>query len=202
MAGGIQLVVFDLGGVLIEVDHDSAIDWLLSRGCRVGALEEFVERTGLREHERGELSGDVFLARVNTLLAQPQPLEVLERWWGGFFHADESMLALARKLRAHYRVCILSNTGPLHWRQACEQFDMQSLVHDTLTSFVAGAAKPDPEIYAIAQQRFGCAPERTVFVDDLAENVAGAVSAGWHGIHHRGAQTTLTGLRDLGVATA
>lgn len=200
MGGDIELIIFDLGGVLIEVDHDSAIDWLLSHGCKVTAIDEFVERTGLPEHERGELAGDAFLQRVNAMLSRPQSLAALHQWWTGFFRADEQMLDLARQLRRRHRVCVLSNTGPLHWAQALKQFDLDTRVDGALTSYSAGVAKPDPRIFARAQRAFDAVPARTVFIDDLSANVAGAVKAGWHAIHHRDVASTRAGLRDLGVA--
>ena len=44
-----------------------------------------------------------------------------------------------------------------------------------------GLAKPDPAIFRAACARIGVAPERSLFVDDLAENVAGARAAGMAG---------------------
>lgn len=199
MSERIEVVVFDLGGVLIDVDHQRAIDWLLERGCRVGALEDFVEHTGMDAHERGELDTAGFLARVNALLRDTQSPAELERWWTSLFSARETMLDCVRSLRANYRVCILSNTGELHWSQARRQFALDALVDDALTSFEAGVAKPDLRIYELAAQRFAAQPDRTVFIDDRPENATGARAAGWHAIHHTDDAATLAALATLGV---
>lgn len=199
MTREIEVIAFDLGGVLIEVDHDSAMDWLLERGCRVAAAEEFVELTGMEAHERGELSADAFLGRVNALLAQPQTPLALARWWTSLFRPCPEMLTLARELRRYYRVCILSNTGSLHWARAREQFGLDEITDDALTSFQAGVAKPDARIYALAMQRFGVRAEGIVFVDDLEPNVAAAIEAGWRGVRHGDFDTTRAALRGLGV---
>lgn len=195
----IETVIFDLGGVLIEVDQASAVDWLVERGCQFGAIEEFVEQTGMALHERGELSAADFLARVNKLLPQPESTMTLKDWWTGFFRPRDEMLALARALRASHRVFILSNTGPLHWQQALEQFALADLADDALTSFEIGIAKPEAGIYAAAEKRFVLDPAQTVFIDDLEANISAAVAAGWHGIHHRGFDTTCASLAALGV---
>ncbi len=47
--------------------------------------------------------------------------------------------------------------------------------------------KPEPEIYALLEMRFGLEPQRTVFIDDLAANIAAARARGWHGIHFESA---------------
>lgn len=202
MAGPIELIVFDLGGVLIDIDRDGALDWLLQRGYRVAELEDFVARTGLDAHERGELDADAFLARVNALLTRPANPAMLARWWTGFFAPQREMLALARALRGAYRVCILSNTGSLHWARAREQFALDEVADAALTSFEAGVRKPDAAIYRLATQRFGARPDRTVFIDDDERNVIGARAAGWQGVHHRDCATTRRALRSLGVSSA
>ncbi len=44
--------------------------------------------------------------------------------------------------------------------------------------------KPDAEIYAEAERRFGLDPRTTVFIDDRAENIKAARARGWSGIEH------------------
>jgi putative hydrolase of the HAD superfamily len=47
--------------------------------------------------------------------------------------------------------------------------------------------KPEPEIYDMLERRYQLEPSQTVFIDDLASNVALAQSRGWHGIHFESA---------------
>jgi putative hydrolase of the HAD superfamily len=47
--------------------------------------------------------------------------------------------------------------------------------------------KPEPEIYALLERRYQLEPSQTLFIDDLASNVAHAQSRGWHGIHFESA---------------
>jgi FMN phosphatase YigB (HAD superfamily) len=46
---------------------------------------------------------------------------------------------------------------------------------------------------------FDLDPAATVFLDDLAANVAGARACGWHAIHHTDAALTRAQLQALGV---
>ena len=52
------------------------------------------------------------------------------------------------------------------------------LGENLLVSAALGVRKPDPEIYRLALQRYGVAPEDTFFADDSAANVEGAASVG------------------------
>jgi len=54
------------------------------------------------------------------------------------------------------------------------------LGENLLVSAALGVRKPDPEIYRLALQRYGVAPEDTFFADDSAANVEGAASVGIH----------------------
>ena len=53
------------------------------------------------------------------------------------------------------------------------------LFDDIVVSGEEGVAKPDPRIYAIAEQRFGHPPQALFFTDDNPANVAAAAARGW-----------------------
>ena len=53
--------------------------------------------------------------------------------------------------------------------------------------------KPQPEIYRLAAERLGVAPEECVFVDDLRENCEGAEAVGMTAIRHRSPKETIGG---------
>ncbi len=94
-----------------------------------------------------------------------------------------------------YRVYLLSNVGDLHWAHLDESYGLAGLVHGALPSFAAGAIKPNAAIYRAAEAEFGLDPADTVFIDDLAPNVAGARGCGWSAIEHRDIAATLRGAR-------
>ena len=58
--------------------------------------------------------------------------------------------------------------------------------------------KPEPQIYQIAAQRFGAAPEQLVLLDDHAPNVAAARAQGWNAVQFRDAMQAQTELRRAG----
>ena len=60
-----------------------------------------------------------------------------------------------------------------------------------------GLRKPDPEIYALACERLGLAPERCVFVDDLGGNLKPAAAIGIATVKHTEAAATIAELEEL-----
>ena len=57
--------------------------------------------------------------------------------------------------------------------------DAMARFEHIIESSKAGIRKPDPRIYHLAAARFGYAPEAMLFIDDSADNVAGARACGW-----------------------
>lgn len=77
----------------------------------------------------------------------------------------------------------LTNFGSEFWggfRPTAPIFDR---FRDIVVSGDERVAKPDPAIFAIAERRFGHAPEAMLFIDDNPDNVAAARGCGWH-VHH------------------
>ena len=94
---------------------------------------------------------------------------------------------------------LLSNIGDLHWAHLSREYRLHAIGHGALPSYLAGVMKPHAGIYAEAERRFALEPAATVFIDDRADNIAGARARGWRGIVHGGYHGTLTALGDLGV---
>jgi 2-haloacid dehalogenase len=70
---------------------------------------------------------------------------------------------------------------------------------DVVVSGTERLMKPDAAIYELAVRRFGMSAEELIFIDDRAENVAGAEAVGMHGHVFRDADSLRAELRALGV---
>jgi putative hydrolase of the HAD superfamily len=63
-----------------------------------------------------------------------------------------------------------------------------------------GLSKPDPQIYALAAERTGRPASSLIFIDDLAENIDGAIASGWGGgVVFKNADQAARDLRALGI---
>lgn len=195
----IRSVVFDVGGVLVRLRYQPFIDYLVAAGIDMTDLPRWLERVDLAAHERGEVSGEEMLGRVAAMAARPlDPGELRARWLDMFDRAQD-MIDLASGLKDDYRVYLLSNVGEMHWHHLDAQYGLEGLTHGVIASFRVGATKPSADIYREAERRFALDPAATVFIDDLAPNVAGAEACGWRAIHHRNPADTRRLLRALGV---
>lgn len=194
-----QSIVFDIGWVLLHLQPRRLLALLNAHGASLHTLEQVTSRIGLLAHESGRLDGSGLLAEIAALAPRPVPLESVHTAWVDMFDPQTAMFELAARLKPRYRIYLLSNVGSLHWDHLVERYRMHELGHDVLRSYEAGVMKPDPAIYALAEQRFGLEPALTVFLDDRAENVQAARERGWQSFVHRDYAQTLGHLRALGV---
>ena len=195
----IEAVVFDIGWVLVRFNYQPIIDLLRARGCEVDDLHALLERAALADHESGRLHGHGLLERLAALARSPVTHAELHEHWVGMFELDAPMLDLAHRLSEHHKVYLLSNIGDLHWAHLSREYRFHALGHGARPSYLAGAMKPHADIYAEAERRFGLVPAATVFIDDRADNIAGARARGWQGIVHEDIEHTRAQLRGLGV---
>jgi putative hydrolase of the HAD superfamily len=91
-------------------------------------------------------------------------------------HAEEALEALAARGLALGVVSNWDCTLPRH----LETLGLARFFAVVVTSAEAGAAKPDPRIFAAALERLGTAPERTIHVGDGRSDELGAAAAGLH----------------------
>src|SRR5262245_27498983 len=196
----INSIVFDVGWVLFHLDYSPLTTYLQEHGADIRNMRDVTAKIELERHETGTLAGDELLGNLARLGNRPMSQPDLREACLNMFETKEPMLALARELSNRYRVHHLSNVGELHWDYLLQMHGVDRIGHGALTSYAAGAMKPHARIYAEAERRFGLEPASTVFIDDLAPNVAAARSRGWHGIEHRNHPETVRALRALGIS--
>jgi 2-haloacid dehalogenase len=194
-----ESIVFDVGQVLVEVEPRALLAYLGGGATGCDDLETVCARVDLDAHERGDYGGAQLLTRLAGLARRPLDVERLHTLWLSIYRPARPMLALAARLRASYRVSLVSNLGELHWRHLWDHYRLGSLAHGAVVSFEARTLKPDPAIDRLAEERFALEPARTLFVDDRAANVAAASAHGWRGIVHRTPVATEAWLAGCGV---
>ncbi len=195
----IRNVVFDVGGVLVRLRYQPFVQYLTEAGIDMADLPGWLATIDLDAHERGEITGRDLLDRIAASALRPLDPRDLERRWLDMFDRSAEMFELAQGLMGEYRVYLLSNVGDLHWSHLDAEYGIASVGHGAIASFRVGAVKPSAAIYREAERRFDLDPAATVFVDDLARNVAGARACGWTAIQHCSPLETRRSLRELGV---
>jgi putative hydrolase of the HAD superfamily len=139
--------------------------------------------------DRGVLSAETVGQRTAARLGLHEPalLSLIDGIGEHLQPINDSLVLLAalrdlRQRQPALRLYFLSNM-PVPYARVLEQ------KHGFLNWFDGGIfsgdvkhIKPEPEIYELLETRYALAPGFTLFIDDLAGNVATAKSRGWQGI--------------------
>ena len=199
----IEFIYFDLGKVLLDFDH--------RQGCRqmanlVGISAEQVWQvlfeSGLQEqYERGLINGQQFYESFCEQTGTQADYRDIEQAGCEIFSLKPEVLPIIVSLAVKgYRLGLLTNTSASHWEHCRRRFSiLEGLFETVVLSFEVRAMKPSATIYKAAVDRAGVPAGSILFIDDLAENVAGARQAGLEAVQFTGALSLAAELRDRGV---
>ncbi len=197
---GIQAVLFDWGGVLIDNPASSLMDYCArALGVSAEAYTRAHNKYG-DAFQRGRIPEATFWRQVCAELGRPLP-KTPSLWGQAFrdvYSPRDDVFALAAQLHERgYRTALLSNTeGP-----AMEFFlELRYVMFDApIFSCAEGACKPEKEIYEIAAGKLATPAGRCVLIDDKPVFVEGARNAGMKGIVYESLEQTKQDLSALGV---
>ena len=193
----IEVLVFDLFGVLISFDDDLVIA-RIAQHC-VDPDDAFMRLHKLTARH-DIITGRTSLPEVHTELAAGFGLTLsypqFEAAWLEPYHEPIPGVAeLVGQLSAHYRLVLLSNVDRDYWRAVRDTQPELAHFESLLVSCDLGLAKPDPAVYRHVCSLTGAQPAQCLFIDDTAANVEAARAVGLHGHHFRDVEGLREALR-------
>lgn len=193
----ITTVIFDFGGVLLRThDYAPRRRWEEKFGLQPGALEKFIFSSAIsRDAQLGKTGwDDAWLAAAEYFDVSVDEIRRAEQDFFAGDVLDQTLVAYIRRLKPQITIGLLSNTWFRDGQTLLLQYGIADAFHFSVTSAELGVMKPDPRIFETALARAEASPAESVFVDDMAENVAAARSLGMHGIHFTDTDTTIAQL--------
>lgn len=118
----IKNIVFDFGGVIVDIDRDKAVQAFIKLGLADAdtRLDKYHQTGIFQELEEGKLSADEFRKQLGDLCGRELTMEETKQAWLGFFNeVDLRKLDYIMELRKSYHVYLLSNTNPFVMSWAC-----------------------------------------------------------------------------------
>jgi glucose-1-phosphatase len=207
MQNDIRWVVFDLGGVVVKLNIDGALEALARRSETDGNLiKSFMgarDESNLSPDEKmqlGLLDIDQYAALLNQALRRKLTREeIVDLRMQVIQGEDEDVLEIIRSLSVRRKVACFSNTHAIHWDHMLANYQSFRLFHRAVASHLIHAAKPDPKAFAIACRELEAEPAELLFIDDALANAEAARAAGWQAIHFKGAAALREELEEYGL---
>ena len=198
--GQVELVLFDLGGVLVRLGGLSAMQGLASTRSEEELWARWLACQWVKCIQRGQCQPEDFAVGVVSDLALAiSPAEFLERFRSWPECPFDLAVELVNTVRVQVRVGCLSNTNAVHWEYLRGRWGLDELFDIVFLSHEMGLLKPDPGIFERVSAVAGCANEHIAFLDDSANNVAQALGMGFQARKVNGVDEAKAALGELGV---
>ena len=202
MAGNIDTVVFDLGGVLIDWDPK-----YLYRKVFVdeAEMEDFLATVTTNEWHMEQDRGRTMEEATASLISRhPEHAREIEafygRWDEMFGGSIEGSVDVLQELRERgFPLYALTNFSAETFPLARKWYGFLSWFDEIVVSGEEGMIKPDKKLYGVLIERTGLDPAKTVFIDDSPPNVTAAKEIGFTAVRFETPHELREELVDLGL---
>ncbi|MEM7768990.1 MAG: HAD family phosphatase [Cyanobacteria bacterium P01_E01_bin.6] len=200
----IEAIIFDLGGVIINIDYDRTIE-KFSTLSRLNFAETYTQHRQnalFDQFETGRISADVFRQGLRQLLQVDfSDHDFDDAWNAMLLDIPSSRIDRLEALGRQNRIFLLSNTNEIH-KQAFDQIVQESfgsritnlaqLFEKVYYSHLVGDRKPNASIFERVLSDNHLNPETTLFIDDTLGHIEGAKRVGLQTLHLTNGQTIET----------
>lgn len=201
----IRNIIFDLGGVLYNIDPaltTKALQCSLGMEGLGGFFSKAAKNNLFERFEKGEISEDAFREEIRHLSGLQVSNQQIDQGWNAMLlDMPAHHIELLEGLKGHYRLFLLSNTNAIHYpffqRYMHNAFGFDSLdqiFEKTYLSHKVGMRKPHGQVFELIINENALVPEETLFIDDTHEHVVGARGAGLKAIWLDRSQLRVTDL--------
>lgn len=189
----IKNIIFDLGGVILDIDYQKTITAFEGLGFydfnthytqakQAGIFDDF---------EEGRISAQAFITHLKPMLPKDVCDSQIQSAWNALLlDWSHEKIEFIKSLKNKYKLFLFSNTNAIH--KACfeqtlrDQIGLHSLdelFHKSYYSHEFGMRKPHPESFQRILDENGLLAQETLFIDDSIQHVEGANNAGLQTIH-------------------
>ena len=186
---GIRNIIFDLGGVLLNLAPHKTMEEFRKLG-HTSLVEENpwnFKHEIFYMFERGLVSIDEFHSGVKEVLGNGVTNEQIDYAWTAMLLDIPRVRAeIVLNLKKQFRTFLFSNTNAIHVEKIQSDFhnnlgiEFSSLFEKDFYSNEIHVRKPDIESFLKVIELSGVQIEETLFIDDFEENIIAAQKTGLH----------------------
>lgn len=199
--GAIRVVLFDVGGVLVETSGVGALlAWMEHRVSQEELWKMWLTSPVVRAFETGKMPADEFadhvIAGFGLLIRREEFLRAMVNWARTFF---PGALELVDRIPSQYVRATLTNSNSIQWPHLMQNERFANAFVHHFASHVIGKIKPDEAAFRHVVDVLRCDPQEVLFLDDNELNVLGAKAVGMNAIRVKGIAEATTALIVFGV---
>ncbi|RYY19719.1 MAG: HAD family phosphatase [Chitinophagaceae bacterium] len=184
----VKNIIFDLGGVILNLDFAAA-----EKAFHEIGFEDFKDvfagghvTSFIKDYEVGIIDDDQFVKEIRNLTKQQNDDQLAIAAWNAMLvDFPKERVAFIKTLKKKYRLFLFSNTNAIHLRSFRKTFSetfereiFDELFEKAYYSHEIKLRKPAKEAFDFVVKDAGLDASETLFIDDMLVNVEGAREAG------------------------
>ncbi len=193
MSAKIKNIIFDLGGVILDLDESITYKELGKMGINTSELAHSKDLMEiLSKFDTGIYTAPTFRKKMKALIGQEKMTDQKfdSIWDAMLLDIPRERIEAIEKVKKHYKIFLMSNSNVIHYdlyvrdlqlRFGYNEFD--ELFNKSYFSFAEHLEKPDPRFFELILDHEGLLPEETLFIDDTEKNIKVAKSLGINTYH-------------------
>jgi FMN phosphatase YigB (HAD superfamily) len=182
----IKNLLFDLGGVLLNLDQNKTLHAFDQLGLNPTQLSRHIGL--LNDFETGKCSVNFFTKSLqNSLPSGTTEAQIIDAWNAMLLDFPVFRIEILKVLKKTYHLYLFSNTNTIHITEVLQYTDglfgknkFESLFDGVYYSHVIGMRKPEIKAYEHVLNLANINGHETLFIDDNESNILGAQKAGLH----------------------
>lgn len=179
----IETVIFDLGGVLYDVDYELSRQALIKYSDNPELLTEKSKSEFIniaQSFEKGLIRPSEFRNHFRKEFSIDATDEQFDQAWNAMlislFEDTKEILEYSKQ---NANIFLLSNTNEIHFNRFIKECErLLTYFNFSYFSHHINMRKPDKEIYQYVMKHNKLVPQTTLFIDDLAQNTMAAAELG------------------------
>ncbi len=181
---GIKNIIFDLGGVILNINPKLTIQSLKQLGVFQAErlFTDFSASNILHKLETGKCSNNEFFSFIKQhSIKNINFNQINEAWNAMLLDIPAERIELIKQLKTNFKIYLLSNTNHIHYKHfqlifcsATNAISIENFFVKTFFSFEIKLRKPNIDIFKFVLNDQNLKAEETLFIDDSLENIEAA----------------------------
>lgn len=189
----IKNIIFDLGGVIINIDYKLTSEAFFKHGAfNFDKVYSQSQQDSLfNDYETGKISSEEFRKILQSKLdISISDTQFDDAWNAMLLDLPIKRLEFIMELKQTYNVFLLSNTNEIHLKKVfeiCQEENGFGTFNNSFDkeyySHIIGMRKPNIDSFLHVLNNNNIVADETLFVDDSLQHIIGAKSLGIHTIY-------------------
>lgn len=189
MLTSIDAIIFDLGGVVLNLDYNKTIDQfkILGKENFEKLYTQSQQDKIFDQFETGKISAQEFRKYMKSFLDEQITDEQIDFAWNAMLlDLPAARIELLLRLKKEYKIFLFSNTNEIHFdafqkiiqQQYGDANLLEKVFHQTYYSHLVGERKPNQAAFNTVLSDHTLISQRTLFIDDSIQHIEGASRMG------------------------